>query len=80
MISGLRDTDKVVDYFYDTCFKGADVCALWNNNDKSGRDIKKRVDKFISEADAQPFDSQQNDGSLSPEVSTSVAIRMLFKK
>lgn len=73
-----RDTNKVVDYFYDTCFDGADDCPLWRKADTSGKDIKKRVDKLISDADAQPFSFIQNDGLLDLEIITGSDIQKAF--
>lgn len=77
--TNLRDTDKIVDYFYDVCFNGAGNCPLWTKSDMPGKDIKKRIDKLISDADASPFSFIQNDGLLSLGVITGNDIRKAFR-
>lgn len=77
--TNLRDTDKIVDYFYDACFKGTNNCSLWTKTDTSGKDIKKRVDKFISDADASPISFIQGDGLLNLGVITGNDIRKAFR-
>lgn len=77
-LTNLRDTEKIVDYFYDTCFEGAENCPLWSETDKSAKDIRDRVDKLISDADDSPISFVQNDGSSNLRVITGTDIRQVF--
>jgi hypothetical protein len=77
--TNLRDTDKIVDYFYDVCFKGANNCPLWEKTDTSGKDIQKRIDKLISDADASPISFIQDDGPLNLGVITGNDIQKAFR-
>lgn len=77
--TNLLDTEKIVDYFYDTCFDGAGNCPLWREGDTSGGDIKERIDELISKADANPLSFVQGDGSSNIGVITSNDIRAVFR-
>lgn len=77
-LCNLLDTEKIVDYFYDTCFDGEEYCPLWKKGDKSGKDIKGRIDKLISDADANPISLVQSDGSSNLRVITGNDIRQAF--
>lgn len=77
-LCNLLDTDKIVDYFYDTCFDGEENCPLWKEGDKSGKDIKGRIDKLISDADTNPISLVQSDGSSNLRVITGNDIRQAF--
>lgn len=77
-LCNLLDTEKIVDYFYDTCFDGEENCPLWKEGDKSGKDIKGRIDKLISNADVNPISLVQSDGSSNLRVITGNDIRQAF--
>lgn len=77
-LCNLLDTEKIVDYFYDTCFDGAENCSLWSKGDKSGKDIKARVDKLISDADTNPISLVESGGSSNLRVITGNDIRLVF--
>ncbi|KUI69887.1 hypothetical protein VM1G_05403 [Cytospora mali] len=77
--TNLLDTEKVADYFYETCFEGADNCPLIKASDTSGKDIKQRIDKLISDADAEPLSFIKNDGTFSLGVLTGNDIRKAFR-
>lgn len=77
-LCNLLDTEKIVDYFYDTCFDGTENCPLWKKGDKSSKDIKDRIDKLISDADVNPISLVQSDGSSNLRVVTGNDIRAVF--
>lgn len=77
-LANLRDTEKIVDYFYDTCFDGAENCPLWEKDDTSAKDIRGRIDRLISDADANPISFIQNDESSNLRVITGSDIRQAF--
>lgn len=77
-LSNLRDTEKIVDYFYDTCFEGGQNCPLWEKGDKSPEDIRGRINKLISDADDKPISFVQSDGSSNLRVITGNDIRQVF--
>lgn len=54
-LCNLKDTEKVVDFFYETCFEAGERCPIWSEDDQGPADIKTRIDKFISDADARPI-------------------------
>ncbi|KAJ3528534.1 hypothetical protein NM208_g10156 [Fusarium decemcellulare] len=54
-LGNLRDTEAVVDYFYNTCYDSGDHCALYTSSDTSGADIKQRVNQFIADLDTSPL-------------------------
>lgn len=76
----LLDTDKIVDYFYETCFDGSSACPLWKEDDNSGEDIKKRIDKLISNSDSSPISLVRSDGSFNLGVITGNDIRYTFRE
>ncbi|KAI0134514.1 TAP-like protein-domain-containing protein [Xylariales sp. AK1849] len=53
--TNLQDTEKIVDYFYKSCFEAGDKCALKRSSDTEWEDMKERVDKFIAYADVEPI-------------------------
>jgi hypothetical protein len=55
LLANLQDTEKVVEYFYRSCFEAGDKCALSRPSDTEWEDMKKRVDALITQADLQPF-------------------------
>lgn len=77
-LCNLLDTEKIVDYFYDTCFDGKENCPLWDKTDKSAKDIRGRIDKLISDADNNPISLVQSDGSSNLRVITGNDIRQVF--
>lgn len=52
--TNLQDTEKIVDYFYKTCFTSGEKCALSRSSDKKWEDIRDRVDQFIKQLDDAP--------------------------
>ncbi|KAF5012539.1 hypothetical protein FDECE_1406 [Fusarium decemcellulare] len=54
-LGNLRDTEAVVDYFYNTCYDSRDLCALYTSSDTSGSDIRQRVNQFIADLDTSPL-------------------------
>jgi hypothetical protein len=77
-LSNLRDTEKIVDYFYDTCFDAAENCPLWQEGDHSAEDIRGRIDKLISDVDENPISFVQSDGPPNLRVITGNDIRQVF--
>lgn len=77
-LRNLLDTEKIIDYFYESCFEAADSCALWRGDDASGSDIKRRVDQMISDADASPVSLVPDDGASHVRVLTGYDIRSTF--
>ncbi|KAJ0119708.1 hypothetical protein J7T55_013911 [Diaporthe amygdali] len=77
-LNNLLDTEKIVDYFYGTCFDGTENCPLWESGDKSSDDIRSRVDKLISDVDQNPISLVQSDGSSNLRVITGNDIRQVF--
>jgi len=69
------DTEKVADYFYDSCFDTRD-CPLRQSGDKSGRDIRVRVDKFIQQLIQSPASAVMGDV---PTIVTATDIRAIFQ-
>lgn len=74
----LQDTDKIIDYFYDSCFEVTTDCALWKESDTSGLDIKNRVNEFTADLDANPRTVVPDDGESTVRVVTGNDIRMTF--
>lgn len=80
LLNSLRDTEKIVTYFFDTCFEGAENCALWKPEDRSGEDIRTRLEDFFEQADAIPFAFFSNDGKGSElHAITGYELRSTFK-
>ncbi|OHE92579.1 hypothetical protein CORC01_12158 [Colletotrichum orchidophilum] len=52
--TNLQDTEKLVDYFYETCFKSEGKCALSRPSDKKWQDIRDRVDKLVKHLNEAP--------------------------
>lgn len=50
----LLDAEKIVEYFYDTCFEAGKDCPLWRAKDASSKDIKDRIDQLIKDTDKNP--------------------------
>ncbi|KAK7749355.1 hypothetical protein SLS62_008207 [Diatrype stigma] len=66
-LTNLQDTEKIVDYFYETCFSaGAEHCPLRRPSDATGADMKARVDALVRSLDEQPavvvLPDEGNDG------------------
>lgn len=77
-LRNLLDTEKIIDYFYDSCFEATDGCPLWQPEDKSSADITTRIDRLISQADAEPVAIVPNDGTLNIRIVTGNDIRNTF--
>lgn len=77
-LRNLLDTEKIIDYFYDTCVDAADSCPLWMKGDKSGHDIKSRVDQLISDRDKSPVALVPSDGTSNIRVITGFDVRSAF--
>lgn len=78
-LRNLLDTEKIVDYFYESCFEASDGCPLWKDGDASGDDIKSRVDGLISDADKQPLVFLASDGTSNVRAITGNDLRDTFK-
>ncbi|KXH53627.1 hypothetical protein CSIM01_07665 [Colletotrichum simmondsii] len=52
--TNLQDTEKLVDYFYETCFEAKEKCALSRTSDKQWQDIRDRVDQLVKRLDEAP--------------------------
>ncbi|KAK1518023.1 uncharacterized protein CCOS01_12280 [Colletotrichum costaricense] len=52
--TNLQDTEKLVDYFYETCFEAKEKCALSRPSDKQWQDIRDRVDQLVKRLDEAP--------------------------
>ncbi|KAK1450347.1 hypothetical protein CMEL01_07683 [Colletotrichum melonis] len=52
--TNLQDTEKLVDYFYETCFEAKEKCALSRPSDKQWEDIRDRVDQLVKRLDEAP--------------------------
>lgn len=50
----LPDTQKALGHFWDTCYEGGTLCALYKSGDKSPKAIQDRVEAFLDELDAAP--------------------------
>lgn len=77
-LRNLQDTDKIIDYFYESCFAANESCPLWADGDASGGDIQSRVDKLIADADAHPVTYLPDDGASHVRVLTGADIRSAF--
>jgi hypothetical protein len=51
----LLDTEKIVDYFYDTCFEAGVKCPLVKSTDIKASDVRNRVDAFIQNTTMSPI-------------------------
>lgn len=78
-LRNLQDAEKIVEYFYESCFEASDGCPLWKDGDASGDDIKSRVDGLIAEADEQPLVFVADDGTSNVRAITGNDIRTAFK-
>lgn len=74
----LLDAEKIVEYFYQSCFDAAERCPLTQSSDKSYHDIKERVDKFINATDEHPISFLPTDGTANVRVITGYDIRNVF--
>ncbi|KAJ0332344.1 hypothetical protein COL5a_002054 [Colletotrichum fioriniae] len=52
--TNLQDTEKLVDYFYETCYEAKEKCALRRPSDKKWQDIRDRVDQLVKRLDEAP--------------------------
>ncbi|KAK1485506.1 hypothetical protein CTAM01_12456 [Colletotrichum tamarilloi] len=52
--TNLQDTEKLVDYFYETCFEAKEKCALSRPSDKQWQDVRDRVDQLVKRLDEAP--------------------------
>ncbi|OLN96245.1 Tripeptidyl aminopeptidase 2 [Colletotrichum chlorophyti] len=53
-LTNLQDTEKLVEYFYKTCFDAGDKCALTRSSDKKWQDVRERVTDLITQLDDAP--------------------------
>lgn len=77
-LRNLWDTEKIIDYFYETCFEAGGGCPLRKGDDRSGSDIKDRVDKLISARDSDPVALVPDDGLSNIRIITGHDIRSSF--
>lgn len=75
----LVDTEKIIQYFYDTCFEASGDCPLWRKGDTSAEDIQSRVQKLSSDLDTSPETFVSSDQASSIRVITGYNIRIAFK-
>lgn len=78
-LRNLLDTEKIVQYFYDTCFDARQGCPLWRDADTSSEAIRGRIEKLISDVDKSPISFIENDQASSIRVVTGLDIRSAFK-
>ncbi|KAJ4418262.1 hypothetical protein N0V82_005653 [Gnomoniopsis sp. IMI 355080] len=78
-LRNLLDTEKIVQYFYDTCFEASGECPLWQAGDTSAEDIQSRIEKLISDLDAQPASFIGDDQTSGIRVITGSDIRTAFR-
>ena len=50
----LRDTQHVLDHFWETCYRGGKACALYRPTDGDATAIRDRVRSFIDSLEANP--------------------------
>ncbi|KAI5456007.1 TAP-like protein-domain-containing protein [Mariannaea sp. PMI_226] len=50
----LVDTQKALDHFWETCYKGGERCALYKSTDTSSDDVRSRVRAFLDSLDESP--------------------------
>lgn len=48
------DSQKALDYFWETCFQGGPRCALFKKSDTSPKDVRIRVEAFLDRLDTSP--------------------------
>jgi hypothetical protein len=53
-VTSLVDSEKVVQYFYETCFQANESCALRQPSDQNWMAIRTRVDALIKDLDEYP--------------------------
>ncbi|TDZ16238.1 putative hydrolase [Colletotrichum orbiculare MAFF 240422] len=56
----LLDVDEIFDKFYELCYKSGSDCAIYKSTDKSGSDVKTRVNAYLDELDGQPISYVDN--------------------
>ncbi|KAI9150881.1 putative hydrolase [Paramyrothecium foliicola] len=52
--NNLDDTQKGLEYFWETCYEAKFKCALYKDSDKGPREIEKRFRDFMAELDESP--------------------------
>ncbi|KAK1973610.1 TAP-like protein-domain-containing protein [Colletotrichum cereale] len=52
--TNLQDSEKVVEFFYTTCFASDGKCALSRPSDRKWQDIRERVNQLIKQLDDSP--------------------------
>lgn len=78
-LRNLLDTEKIIQYFYDTCFEASGDCPLWQKGDASAKDIQSRIEKLIVELDTNPVSIISDDQTSSIRVITGTEIRTAFR-
>uniref|UniRef100_A0A8H7K9W4 Peptidase S33 tripeptidyl aminopeptidase-like C-terminal domain-containing protein n=1 Tax=Bionectria ochroleuca TaxID=29856 RepID=A0A8H7K9W4_BIOOC len=53
-ILNLKDTQKALDYLWDTCFEGGTRCPLYDPTDKAPADIERKVRNLMGRLDENP--------------------------
>ncbi|KAJ4393497.1 hypothetical protein N0V93_002709 [Gnomoniopsis smithogilvyi] len=79
-LRNLMDTEKIVQYFYATCFEASGECPLWREGDTSAKDIQSRIEKLITDLDEKPVSFIADDQKASIRVLTGVDIRTAFRE
>ncbi|KAI1881700.1 hypothetical protein JX265_000526 [Neoarthrinium moseri] len=54
-LKNLQDTEKIVEYFYKSCFEAGDKCALRKPSDSKWEDLRTRVDDFKAQVADVPI-------------------------
>lgn len=75
----LLDTEKIVQYFYDTCYEAGNDCALWKEEDTSSEDIKARIDQLVEDTNKSPVVVSPTDKTSTIRVITGHNIHETFK-
>ncbi|GKT40506.1 tripeptidyl aminopeptidase [Colletotrichum spaethianum] len=74
--TNLQDTEKIVEFFYTTCFTSKGKCALSRPSDEKWQDIRERVDQLIKQLDDSPVSVL--DGKLT-NILTGYDVTLSFK-
>lgn len=76
----LADTEKIVDYFYDSCFASGSDCPLWKAQDASSEDVRGRIDKLVEDTNKSPALFIPTDTPSTIRVITGYDIHGTFRK
>ncbi|KAI1391969.1 TAP-like protein-domain-containing protein [Hypoxylon trugodes] len=72
----LQDTDEELNAIWDGCYDAGSECPLYKPTDKSGGDIRSRVEKFLSDLQTSP--AQIVDGTYVEEVTREDVLSRMF--